>query len=118
MRSCRGGCRGGGSSGTQQLWLCASTALLRGAAWSVLSVFQHCQCRETGTSRAMTAGGTSSCLLLNEVNTKRSKQWSQGYSSNEVSSGKGEIQLCLHTRRERSDCSAAKAPWAKEQIKS
>lgn len=82
------------------------------------AVFQHCQCRETGTSRAMTAGGTGSCLLLNEVNTKRRKQWSQGYSSNEVSSGKGETQLCLFTGRERSDCSAAKAPWAKEQIKS
>lgn len=58
------------------------------------AVFQHCQCREIGTSRAMTAGGTGLCLLLNEVNMKRSKQWSQGYSSNEVSSGKGEIQLC------------------------
>lgn len=63
----------------------------------VSAVFQHCQCGETGTSRAMTAGGTGLCLLLNEVNMKRSKQWSQGYSSNEVSSGKGEIQLCLFT---------------------
>lgn len=38
------------------------------------AVFQHCQCGETETSRAMTAGGTDLCLLLNEVNMKGSKQ--------------------------------------------
>lgn len=70
--------------------------LLRGVSMAG-AVFQHCQCGETGTLRAMTAGGTGLSLLLNEVNTKRSKQWSQGYSSNEVSSGKEEMQLCLHS---------------------
>lgn len=92
MRSCRHGCRGGGSSGAQQLWLCASITCSEGQRG--LCRVPALPCREIETSRAMTAGGTGLCLLLNEVNMKRSKQWSQGYSSNEVSSGKGEIQLC------------------------
>lgn len=105
-----------------ELWDMAAVALLhpplaqRGSMAGAL--FQHSQCGETGTSRAVTAVGKSLSLLLNEVNVKRSKQWSQGYSSNEVSSGKGEMQLCLFTGRERTDCSAVKAPWAKEQITS
>ena len=38
--------------------------------------------------QVMTTGVTGLCLLLNEVDMKRSEPWSQGYSSNEVSSGK------------------------------
>lgn len=116
MRSCRRGCRGVGALGHSSCGFVHPPLAQRGSV--TCAVFQHCQCRETGTSRAMTASGTGLGLLLNEVNTKRSKQWSQGYSSNEVSSGKGEIQVSLFTGRERSDCSAVKAPWAKEQIKS
>lgn len=85
MRSCRHGCRGGGSSGSQQLWLCASTTCSEG---------QHGLCRVPALPAQGNWDLQGLCLLLNEVNTKRSKQWSQGYSSNEVSSGKGEIQLC------------------------
>lgn len=57
--------------------------------------YHCCQCRESVATRVMTTGITGWCLLLNELDVKRSKQWSQGYSNNEVSSGKREIELCL-----------------------
>lgn len=64
----------------QHLWLCASTSC---SAWSPW-LHHRCQGRETGTTGVTTTGITGLCLLFNELDVKRSKQWNQGYSKNEV----------------------------------
>ena len=75
-----------------QLWDTASVALciyhLLRLVRVAEDVYHCCQCRETAATRVVTTGITGLCLLLNELDVKRSRQWSQGYSINEVSSGK------------------------------
>lgn len=53
------------------------------------------------------------CLLLNELDMKRRRQWNQSYSNKEVALESERYgYVFIHCKEECSDCSAGKAPWA------
>lgn len=106
MRSCTCGCSLGGSSGIQHLWHC--TSIIGQHGWRGVPLLPAQGNRATSV---ITAGIMGLCLLLNELDMKRRRQWNQSYSNKEVALESERYgYVFIHCKEECSDCSAGKAP--------